>query len=87
MSTGSALVAVTGASGHMGSNLLRALLDRGHRVRAVVPAPARSLRGLDVEVASADVRHPETLRAVSVRVFAHRHRRLRARFGGEPGAL
>jgi len=63
MTSASALVAVTGASGHIGNNLLRALLDRGHRVRAVVPAPSRSLRGLDVELAIADVRHPETLRA------------------------
>ncbi len=56
------LTVVTGASGHIGCNLVRELLRRGHRVRAVVPAPSRALAGLDVEVAIADVRHPETLR-------------------------
>lgn len=58
-------IAVTGASGHIGNNLVRELLRRGHRVRAVVHAPSAtpSLRGLDVERVVADVRHPETLRA------------------------
>lgn len=57
------LVAVTGASGHIGNNLVRELLRRGHRVRAVVHGHARSLQGVDVERVIADVRHPETLRA------------------------
>ena len=56
-------IAVTGASGHIGNNLVRELLRRGHRVRAVVHAPSPSLRGPDVETVVADVRHPETLRA------------------------
>jgi dihydroflavonol-4-reductase len=54
---------VTGASGHVGVNLVSALRDAGRTVRAVVPAPTRALDGLDVEVVYADVRHPETLRA------------------------
>lgn len=57
------LTVVTGASGHVGVNLVRALRDAGRPVRAVVPAPTRALDGLDVEVVYADVRHPETLRA------------------------
>lgn len=58
-----ATVAVTGASGLVGCNLLRTLVDAGFPVRAVVPGPASCLAGLPVEVAYADVRHPETLRA------------------------
>jgi dihydroflavonol-4-reductase len=58
-----ACIAVTGASGHVGCNLVRALLRRGHKVRAVVPSPSPALDGLDLELAIADVRHPETLRA------------------------
>ena len=57
------VVAVTGASGHIGNNLVRELLRRGRRVRAITHAPARSLDGLGVEQLVADVRHPETLRA------------------------
>ncbi len=56
------LVAVTGASGHVGYNLVRALVEQGRRVRAIVPAPTPWITRLRVEVAIADVRHPETLR-------------------------
>ncbi|MFO0624071.1 MAG: NAD-dependent epimerase/dehydratase family protein [Polyangiales bacterium] len=59
----SGVTVVTGASGHIGINLVRALRDAGRPVRAVIPGPTRALDGLDVEVAYADVRHPETLRA------------------------
>jgi len=47
------LVAVTGASGRLGNVLVRRLLDRGHRVRALClpeDAAAESLAGLDVEI-------------------------------------
>jgi dihydroflavonol-4-reductase len=53
---------VTGASGHVGANLVRALLARGRRVRALVNAESRALEGLDVERVSGDVRNPESLR-------------------------
>jgi dihydroflavonol-4-reductase len=46
---------VTGASGHVGANLTRALLDQGSRVRALVRADTRALEGLDVELVEGDV--------------------------------
>ncbi len=49
-------VTVTGASGHIGGNLVRALLARGEEVRAVVFRGRRALEGLDVECVQADVR-------------------------------
>jgi len=55
-------VVVTGAAGHIGGNLVRALLAAGRPVRAVVRQDQRALAGLDVETVSADVRDPETLR-------------------------
>lgn len=55
------MVVVTGASGHLGANLVRALLERGERVRVLVHKEARSLDGLDVERVPGDITAPETL--------------------------
>lgn len=60
------LTVVTGASGHVGGNLVRELLARGRKVRAMVHTEARALDGLDVEVVRGDVRDVGSLR----RVFA-----------------
>jgi dihydroflavonol-4-reductase len=56
---------VTGASGHLGANLVRALLERGERVRAVVRDPRKAfqaLDGLEVDRVVADVRDETSLR-------------------------
>jgi len=53
---------VTGASGHVGGNLVRALLDRGRSVRALVHHDRRALEGLDLEIVEGDVRDPKSLR-------------------------
>jgi dihydroflavonol-4-reductase len=55
-------VVVTGASGHVGSNLIRELVSRGRTVRAVVHEHDAGLAGLDVERVRADVRDPDSLR-------------------------
>ncbi|HEY7956017.1 MAG TPA: SDR family oxidoreductase [Polyangia bacterium] len=54
---------VTGASGHVGANLVRALLDRGIEVKALVRPGVESvaLDGLDLERAEGDLRDPESL--------------------------
>jgi len=54
---------VTGAAGHVGGNLVRALLDRGEPVRAVVRSDRRALEGLDLEIVEADLDDPDSLRA------------------------
>jgi dihydroflavonol-4-reductase len=46
---------VTGASGHLGANLVRALLDEGYAVRALVHRDRRALAGLSIETAEGDV--------------------------------
>jgi dihydroflavonol-4-reductase len=57
------LVTVTGASGHVGNNLVRRLLASGRNVRALVgPGDRASLGGLRVEVAECDVRDPGAVR-------------------------
>lgn len=55
---------ITGASGFVGSAVLRRLLAEGHRMRVLVRAGSdrRNLAGLDVELAVGDLNNPETLR-------------------------
>ena len=58
-------VLVTGASGFIGSAVVRALLERGRSVRALVEPgrDASNLDGLDVERIVADIREPEAVDA------------------------
>ncbi|MCB2222987.1 MAG: NAD-dependent epimerase/dehydratase family protein [Actinobacteria bacterium] len=53
---------ITGASGHLGVSLIRALVERGTAVRAVVHRNAAPLEGLGVEVVRGDVLDPASLR-------------------------
>ncbi|MCA9657687.1 MAG: SDR family oxidoreductase [Myxococcales bacterium] len=55
-------VVVTGATGHVGANLVRALLREGHEVRAMVRDDRVGLDGLEVEFVRGDVRDPASLR-------------------------
>ncbi len=55
-------VAVTGAAGHVGGNVVRALLARQHRVRAIVYQDTRAVDGLDVEQVRADVLDADQVR-------------------------
>lgn len=62
---GKPLWIVTGAAGFLGNNLVRTLLERGHRVRACViedDTPA-SLAGLDCEVVRMDLTDPASVRS------------------------
>jgi dihydroflavonol-4-reductase len=55
------VTAVTGATGHIGGNLVRALLERGRRVRVLVRDDRRALDGLDVEPIVGDIFDPDSL--------------------------
>lgn len=55
-------VLVTGANGHLGAALVRALLDAGRPVRALVHSNAGALAGLDVERVHGDVRDAASVR-------------------------
>lgn len=59
------MILVTGASGHLGANLVRRLLDDGEEVRALVRegSGTRALDGLAVERVPGDVRDPRAVRA------------------------
>ncbi len=55
---------VTGATGHIGANLVRMIVDRGQPVRALVRRDSRELAGLcGVEQVRGDVLSPESLKA------------------------
>lgn len=58
-------VLVTGATGHLGNNLVRALLEKGEKVRAVVRSAhkKKNLADLDCELVYADLLDKESLRA------------------------
>lgn len=56
------LAAVTGASGHLGANLVRALIDSKWKVRTLIHRDTRALEGLDVERVSGDVLDLESLK-------------------------
>jgi dihydroflavonol-4-reductase len=54
-------VVVTGACGHIGANLVRALIDNGRPVRSLVHVHNRGLYRLDTELVQGDVLDPESL--------------------------
>jgi nucleoside-diphosphate-sugar epimerase len=58
-------ILVTGATGFLGKRLVRVLLGRGYRVRALARklSHTETLRGLDLEIYFGDVADPESLRA------------------------
>jgi dihydroflavonol-4-reductase len=58
---------VTGATGFLGANLVRVLLERGRAVRALVRAGSdrRNLDGLDLEIVEGDLRDPDATDAAA----------------------
>jgi dihydroflavonol-4-reductase len=55
------LTVVTGASGHIGANLIRELLAEGRRVRALQHVSRQAMESLKAEIVPGDVCHPESL--------------------------
>jgi dihydroflavonol-4-reductase len=56
------LAAVTGASGHLGANLVRSLIERKWQVRALVRNDTCALEGLNIGLVSGDVLDEKSLR-------------------------
>ena len=58
------VTAVTGASGHLGGNLVRVLLEAGRTVRVLARSDRRAFAGLPVTVVEGDLSDPAALRAL-----------------------
>jgi nucleoside-diphosphate-sugar epimerase len=80
-------ILVTGATGHLGANLVRRLLHEGERVRVLLQPnhDARAVEGLDVERALGDIRDRASVEAAMdgcTRVF-HCAAKISITMGGE----
>jgi len=65
------MILVTGATGHTGSRIVKALVSEGRQVRCLVRTPHNQRYIPDsenVEIAQGDFRHPETIRSALDRV-------------------
>ena len=80
-------VAVTGASGHIGGNLVRALLAEGRSVRVLVRKDRRALEGLPVEMVEGDVFDVASLRRLFEGVKTVFHLAARISIVGPEGGL
>lgn len=76
------MILVTGASGTVGSEVTRQLVDAGQPVRVLARDPRKvaALKGL-VDVATGDLDQPET-----VARYAGRERRVPGHLPGQPGS-
>jgi nucleoside-diphosphate-sugar epimerase len=63
--TEGSIILVTGATGHIGNVLVRKLLEKGEKVRALIwrGEDTTAIEGLDVDFVEGDVLDPESLRA------------------------
>ena len=60
-------IALTGASGHIGANLCRTLLEQKHRLKVLSNRFTASLEGLDLEVVKGDIMNMTALRELADR--------------------
>ncbi len=77
-------IAVTGAGGHVGGNVVRTLLESGHEVVALCRRDTRAVEGLEVTRASADVLEPRTLEPAFAGADAVIHTAGRISIEGDP---
>lgn len=54
-------IALTGATGHIGNNICRALLGQGHQLKVLIRSNQPSLKGLDVETVTGDLFNSSSL--------------------------
>ena len=75
---------VTGASGHLGANVVRSLVSAGETVRAVDIRPSSALGGTAAEFVQADVLDPATLKNAFVGAEFVLHLAAKISIAGDP---
>jgi len=55
------LIGITGATGHIGANLVRLLLQKGYKVRILIRKDKRAISGLNCELIEGDILNPNSL--------------------------
>jgi dihydroflavonol-4-reductase len=75
---------VTGASGHLGANVVRALVSAGEPVRAVDIRPGSALAGIAAEFVRGDVLDPATLKSAFAGAEFVLHLAARISIAGDP---
>lgn len=58
------IAAVTGASGHIGANLIRSLIEEKYEVRVLYHLNNRSLKDLDISIIKGSLGNPESLKSL-----------------------
>ncbi len=81
------LAVVTGASGHVGGNLVRRLLAHGHSVRALIRRQTRAIDGLPVQAVRADVLDRASLVSAFARADCVYHLAAKVSAGWAPAAV
>jgi dihydroflavonol-4-reductase len=81
------MIVVTGAAGHIGANLVRALAARGRPVRALVHLDRQALEGLDIEVVPGDICDLDSLRQAFEGAEVVYHLAARIAIANEPWSL
>jgi dihydroflavonol-4-reductase len=87
MRTKDGITVVTGASGHIGGNLARALLAQGRRLRLLVREDRRAVEGLAAELVMGDVTDPGSLARALQGADVVYHLAARISIVGEEGGL
>lgn len=80
-------IAVTGANGHVGVNLCKALLDCGHQVSALTHKNTQALKDIPVQLVKGNVLDPQSLTVLFKDVEVVFHLAARISITGDPDGM
>ncbi|MEI6455874.1 MAG: NAD-dependent epimerase/dehydratase family protein [bacterium] len=80
-------IAVTGANGHVGVNLCKALLEQGHEVRAFCHKNSNGIKNLDVKMIQGDLLDRTSLNLLLDKVEVVYHLAARISITGDPDGM